>query len=83
MAMSQTMGQHEITLRICIRFLHFFTKIKKLHVCKEYYQIGTHHACSIYLYIEAFVAKIMELKARAGTIFRNCEKSNDGNPRKR
>ena len=24
---------------------------------------------------------IMELKARAGTIFRNCEKSNDGNPR--
>ena len=26
---------------------------------------------------------IMELKARAGTIFHNCEKSNDGNPRKR
>ena len=24
----------------------------------------------------------MELKARAGTIFHNCEKSNDGNPRK-
>ena len=30
-----------------------------------------------------FVATIMELKARAGTIFRNCEKFNDGNPRKR
>ena len=24
----------------------------------------------------------MELKARAGTIFRNCEKSSDGNPGK-
>ena len=30
---------------------------------------------------QALVATIMELKARAGTIFRNCEKSNNGNPR--
>ena len=29
--------------------------------------------------LEAFVAAIMELKARAGIIFRNYEKSNDGN----
>ena len=28
--------------------------------------------------IQAFVAAIMKLKARAGIIFRNCEKSNDG-----
>ena len=28
----------------------------------------------------AFVAAIMKLKARAGISFRNCEKSNDGNP---
>ena len=33
--------------------------------------------------LQALVAKITELKARStGTIFRNCEKSNDGNPEK-
>ena len=26
------------------------------------------------------VATVRELRDRAGTIFRNCEKSNDGNP---
>ena len=36
-----------------------------------------------HLPLQALVATIMELKARAGTIFHNCEKSNDGNPRKR
>ena len=33
--------------------------------------------------VQAFVAAIMKLKARAGIIFRNCEKSNDGNPQNR
>ena len=32
-------------------------------------------------YIQAFVAAIMKFKARAGIIFRNSEKSNDGNSR--
>ena len=32
---------------------------------------------------QAFVAAIMKLKARAGIIFHNCEKSNDGSPRKK
>ena len=40
-------------------------------------------ACLFHLPLQAFVATIMKLKARAGTIFRNCEKSNDGNPQKR
>ena len=39
-------------------------------------------ACLFHLTFQAFVATIMKLKARAGTIFFNCEKSNDGNPRK-
>ena len=30
--------------------------------------------------IQAFAEAIMKLKARAGIIFRTCEKSNDGNP---
>ena len=30
--------------------------------------------------IQAFVAAFMKLKTRAGIIFHNCEKSNDGNP---
>ena len=42
------------------------------------------HACSTYLLnFKAFVAAIMKIKARAGIIFRNCEKSNDGNPQNR
>ena len=36
-------------------------------------------ACLFHLPPQALVAAITELKARAGTIFRNCEKSNDGN----
>ena len=32
---------------------------------------------------QAFVAAILKLKERAGIIFRNFEKSNDGNPRRR
>ena len=40
-------------------------------------------ACLFHLPLQAFVAAIMKLKARAGTIFCNCEKSNDGNPRKK
>ena len=40
-------------------------------------------ACLFHLPLQALVATIMKLKARAGTIFHNCEKSNDGNPRKR
>ena len=39
-------------------------------------------ACLLHLPIQAFVATITKLKARAGTISRNGEKSNDGNPRK-
>ena len=33
--------------------------------------------------LQTLVATITELKASAGTIFHNCEKSNDGNPHKR
>ena len=36
-----------------------------------------------HLPLQAFVATIMELKARSGTIYSNFEKSNDGNPRKK
>ena len=45
-----------------------------------------HKAVPLRLRIQAFVAAIMKLKARAGIIFRNCEKSNDpkdGNPQNR
>ena len=36
-------------------------------------------ACPFHLLLQAFVAVFMKLNARAGIIFRNCEKSNDGN----
>ena len=36
-------------------------------------------ACLFHLSLQAFVASIMKSKARAGIIFHNCEKSNDGN----
>ena len=37
----------------------------------------------LYSLLQAFVAAIMKLKARAGIIFRNCEKFYDGNPQNR
>ena len=37
----------------------------------------------VHLPLQALVATIMELKARAGTIFHNCEEYNYGNPWKR
>ena len=40
-------------------------------MCKKNYQKGPDHA----LPLQLFVATIMELKVRAGTIFRDCEKS--------
>ena len=39
-------------------------------------------SCLFHLPLQAFVATILKLKAKAGTIFGNCEKSNDGNPQK-
>ena len=43
-------------------------------------------ACLFHLpiqHVQAFVAAIMKLKVRAGIMFCNGEKSNDGNPRNR
>ena len=48
------------------------------HVCVKKLLEGA-TACLFHLPLQAFVAAIMKLKARAGIIFRNCEKSNDGN----
>ena len=67
---------------VYFHFLHFFTKILKWHLRKKKLSEGT-TACLFHLPLQALVATIMELKARAGTIFHNCEKTNDGNPRKR
>ena len=39
-------------------------------------------ACLFHSPLQALVATITELKVRAGTIFCNCEKSNDRNPSK-
>ena len=61
-------------------FLHFFTKIKK-GTCIKKTEGAT--AGLFHLPFQALVATITELKAKAGTIFRNCEKSNDENPLKR
>ena len=56
-------------------FCIFFQKFKKL--------LKGATACLSHLPLQALVATITKLKARAGTIFHNCEKSNDGNPWKR
>ena len=40
-------------------------------------------ACLFHLPIQAFVAAIMKLKARADINFSNSEKSNDGSPQNR
>ena len=37
-------------------------------------------ACLFHSPLQAFVAAIMKIQAKAGIIFCNCEKSNDGNP---
>ena len=53
--------------------MHFFTKngtcVKK--------KIRKGHSMPVQLILQAFVATTMELKARDGIIFRNCDKSND------
>ena len=45
-------------------------------MCKKLLEGAT--ACLFHLPLQAFVAAIMKLKARAGIMFRNYEKSNDG-----
>ena len=63
-------------------FAFFYKNLKNAPVKKKLSEGAT--ACLFYLPLQALVATITELKARAGTIFRNCEKSNDGgNPWKR
>ena len=49
-------------------------------MCKKLLERAT--SCLFDLPLQAFAATIMELKTRAGTIFSNCEKSNDGTPGK-
>ena len=63
-------------------FFSFFTKKIKNGTCVKKLSKGA-TACLFHLPIQAFVAAIMKLKARAGIIFRNCEKSNGGNPQNR
>ena len=58
-------------------FLHFFTKIKK-GTCIKKTEGAT--AGLFHLSFQALVATITGLKAKAGTIIRNREKSNDENP---
>ena len=61
-------------------FSFFASFLQKKHLCKKKSERAT--AYLFHLPIQAFVATIIKLKARAGIIFRNCEKPNDGNPRK-
>ena len=49
-----------------------------MHLRKKIIRRG--HSMPVPLPIQAFVAAIMKLKARVGIVFRNWEKSNDGNP---
>ena len=56
-------------------YLKNCTYVKKLS--------GGGTACLFHAPLQALVATITELKVRAGTIFCDCEKSNDGYPRKR
>ena len=60
---------------------NFLTGQKLCHLCKKKLSEGV-TACLFHLPLQAIVATITELKARADTIFCNSEKSNDGNPRK-
>ena len=70
-------------------FLHFFYKNKKngTGLQKKLSEGATSlsegaTSCLLYLPLQAPVATITELKVRAGRIFLNCKKTNNGNPRK-
>ena len=70
---------------------HFVSEAAHSYIIKNHVQLATAKkklsqgpiVCLIHLPLQAFAATIMKSKARAGTIARNCEKSNDGNPQKR
>ena len=66
---------------VYFHFLHFFTKNKKMAPALKKLSKGATE-CLFHLPLQVLVATIIELKARAGTIFRNCKKSNVGNPGK-
>ena len=68
-------------------YLHFFTKIKKIAPVYKKLPEGA-RACLFHSPLQAFVATIIKLKARDGTIFHYCnkhdhDKYNDVNPQKR
>ena len=52
---------------VYFHFLHFLQKLKKLSEGAT--------TCLFHLPIQAFVAAIMKIKVRAGTIFCNCDKN--------
>ena len=74
--------QSTVGLDLVTAFNFFAFPYKKKSTCVKKLSEGA-TACLFHLPLQAFFAVIMKLNARAGIIFRNCEKSNDGNPRKR